>query len=142
MPDNQYQELLDETANIPDSARKIVWGTMAWGGQWCTSPGYAYVHESIAGEFVAEARSSLRALYGSDPKTNPDYSRVINARNKGTVEDMAGASGPLFSLFPPENASGNYVKIVQQFRIRVHLDQNPQHDLRPGMSVEATVRVR
>jgi len=63
---------------------------------------------------------------------------------KGTVEDMAGASGPLFSLFPPENASGNYVKIVQRFPIRVRIDQdqNPKHDLRPGMSVEATVRVR
>jgi membrane fusion protein, multidrug efflux system len=63
---------------------------------------------------------------------------------KGTVEDMAGAAGPLFSLFPPENASGNYVKIVQRFPIRIHIDkdQDPLHDLRPGMSVEATVRVR
>ena len=63
---------------------------------------------------------------------------------RGTVEDMAGAAGPLFSLFPPENASGNYVKIVQRFpvRIRIDHDQDPQHDLRPGMSVEATVRVR
>jgi membrane fusion protein, multidrug efflux system len=62
----------------------------------------------------------------------------------GAVEDMAGASGPLFSLFPPENASGNYVKIVQRFPIRIHIDpgQDPQHQLRPGMSVEAKVRVR
>jgi membrane fusion protein, multidrug efflux system len=63
---------------------------------------------------------------------------------RGTVEDMAGAAGPLFSLFPPENASGNYVKVVQRFPVRIHIDhdQDPQHDLRPGMSVEATVRVR
>ena len=63
---------------------------------------------------------------------------------KGTIENMAGASGPLFSLFPPENASGNYVKIVQRFPIRIHIDQgqDPQHELRPGMSVEARVRVR
>lgn len=62
----------------------------------------------------------------------------------GQVEDMAGASGPLFSLFPPENASGNYVKIVQRFPIRIRIDRNqdPQHNLRPGMSVEAKVRVR
>jgi membrane fusion protein, multidrug efflux system len=62
----------------------------------------------------------------------------------GTVEDMAGASGPSFSLFPPENASGNYVKIVQRFpvRIRIEKGQDPEHLLRPGMSVEATVRVR
>jgi membrane fusion protein (multidrug efflux system) len=62
----------------------------------------------------------------------------------GRVEDMAGAAGPLFSLFPPENASGNYVKIVQRFPVRVAVDtgQDPTHDLRPGMSVEATVTVR
>jgi membrane fusion protein (multidrug efflux system) len=63
---------------------------------------------------------------------------------RGSVEDMAGASGPLFSLFPPENASGNYVKIVQRFPIRIRIDpgQDQEHQLRPGMSVEAKVRVR
>ena len=63
---------------------------------------------------------------------------------RGTIENLAGASGPLFSLFPPENASGNYVKIVQRFPVRTHIDadQDPQHQLRPGMSVEAKVRVR
>jgi aldehyde dehydrogenase (NAD+) len=83
--------LVDETANIRDAARKIVWGAMAWGGQWCTSPGYAYVHESIASEFMAEAKSALLALYGSDPRTNPDYSRVINAH---AVERLAGLIDP------------------------------------------------
>jgi membrane fusion protein (multidrug efflux system) len=62
----------------------------------------------------------------------------------GTIENMAGASGPLFSLFPPENASGNYVKIVQRFPIRIRIDkgQDPEHRLRPGMSVECTATVR
>jgi aldehyde dehydrogenase (NAD+) len=76
----QNPALVDETANIPDAARKIVWGAMAWGGQWCTSPGYAYVHESVAEAFVAEAKAALTALYGDDPKSNPDYSRIISAR--------------------------------------------------------------
>jgi acyl-CoA reductase-like NAD-dependent aldehyde dehydrogenase len=47
----QNPALVDATANIPDAAKKIVWGAMAWGGQWCTSPGYAYVHESVAEVF-------------------------------------------------------------------------------------------
>src|SRR5437870_8405327 len=72
--------LVDQTANIPDAAKKIVWGAMAWGGQWCMSPGYAYVHESVAEAFVAEAKAALIALYGEDPKANPDYSRIISAR--------------------------------------------------------------
>jgi membrane fusion protein (multidrug efflux system) len=62
----------------------------------------------------------------------------------GYIENMPGAAGPLFSLFPPENATGNYVKVVQRFPVRIRLNANedPQHLLRPGMSVEPLVRVR
>jgi membrane fusion protein (multidrug efflux system) len=63
---------------------------------------------------------------------------------KGKVESLPGAAGPLFSLFPPENATGNYVKVVQRFPVRIRLDkdQDLEHMLRPGMSVEPTVDVR
>jgi membrane fusion protein (multidrug efflux system) len=63
---------------------------------------------------------------------------------RGTVENLPGAAGTLFSLLPPENASGNFVKVVQRLpvRIRFDRDQDPQHLLRPGMSVEPEVRVR
>src|SRR5246127_1896296 len=74
----QNPAIVDETAIIPDAAKKIVWGAMAWGGQWCTSPGYAVVHESIAEQFVAECKKAVVALYGADPKSNSDYSRVIS----------------------------------------------------------------
>jgi acyl-CoA reductase-like NAD-dependent aldehyde dehydrogenase len=83
----QNPALVDETANIPDAAKKIVWGKMAWGGQWCTSPGYAYVHESVAEQFVAEARAALISLYGENPRTNSDYSRIISPRE---VTRLAG----------------------------------------------------
>ena len=83
--------VVDQTANVPDAAKKIVWGAMAWGGQWCTSPGYAYVHESIAGAFVAEAKKALLELFGKDPKSNSDYSRIINAR---AVERLASLIDP------------------------------------------------
>ena len=75
----QNPALVDPSANIAVAAKDIAWGAMAWGGQWCTSPGYAYVHESIADEFVAEAKKALIEMFGDDPKDNPDYSRVINA---------------------------------------------------------------
>jgi aldehyde dehydrogenase (NAD+) len=74
----QNPVLVDETANIPDAAKKIAWGATAWGGQWCTSPGYAYVHESIADAFVAQVEKSLVEMYGGDPRNNPDYSRIIS----------------------------------------------------------------
>jgi membrane fusion protein (multidrug efflux system) len=62
----------------------------------------------------------------------------------GRVESLPGAAGPVFSLFPPENATGNYVKVVQRFPVRIRIDanQDPQHLLRPGMSVEPTVAVK
>jgi aldehyde dehydrogenase (NAD+) len=76
----QNPAVVDRTANIPDAAKKIVWGAMAWGGQWCTSPGYAYVDAAIAEEFVCEAKRAVVDLYGSDPRNNPDFSRVISEK--------------------------------------------------------------
>jgi membrane fusion protein (multidrug efflux system) len=60
----------------------------------------------------------------------------------GHIESVQPGSGPAFSLLPPENATGNWVKIVQRVPVKIVLD-NPPRDvaLGPGMSVETTVRV-
>ena len=60
---------------------------------------------------------------------------------EGYVESVAGATGARFSLLPPENATGNYVKVVQRVpvRIRIKEGQDPNHELRPGMSVDPKV---
>ena len=62
----------------------------------------------------------------------------------GHVLNIAGASGARFSLLPPENATGNYVKVVQRIPVKILFEkgQDPQHLLRPGMSVEPNVRVK
>jgi len=56
---------------------------------------------------------------------------------KGHVNSIAGATGPLFSLLPPENATGNYVKIVQRIPVKIVLEpgENRNRQLRPGMNV-------
>jgi membrane fusion protein, multidrug efflux system len=56
---------------------------------------------------------------------------------KGHVDSIAGATGPLFSLLPPENATGNYVKIVQRIPVKIILEpgENRDRQLRPGMNV-------
>jgi membrane fusion protein (multidrug efflux system) len=61
----------------------------------------------------------------------------------GRVVAVGGASGSRFSLLPPENATGNYVKVVQRIPVRINLDpgQNDDHRLRPGMSVDPKVYV-
>jgi membrane fusion protein (multidrug efflux system) len=62
----------------------------------------------------------------------------------GRVEGVGGASGSRFSLLPPENATGNYVKVVQRIPVRIDIDpgQNQDRRLRPGMSVIPKVYVR
>jgi membrane fusion protein, multidrug efflux system len=58
----------------------------------------------------------------------------------GKVDSIAGATGSRLSLLPPENASGNFVKVVQRIPVKIVLDQNPENEvLRPGMNVGATV---
>jgi membrane fusion protein, multidrug efflux system len=63
---------------------------------------------------------------------------------KGKVDSIAGASGARFSLLPPENATGNYVKVVQRIPVKIVLDpgENKDQSLRPGMSVEPKVWIR
>jgi membrane fusion protein (multidrug efflux system) len=63
---------------------------------------------------------------------------------RGHVDSIAPATGARFSLLPAENATGNFVKVVQRVPVKIVLDggQDPDHLLRPGMSVVATVHVR
>ena len=63
----------------------------------------------------------------------------------GKITQIGGATGSVLSLFPPENATGNYVKVVQRVPVRIDLSdpkQNSDHLLRPGLSVEPKVRVK
>jgi membrane fusion protein (multidrug efflux system) len=59
----------------------------------------------------------------------------------GKVDSIAAATGARFSMLPPENATGNFVKVVQRVPVKIVLDpgQNTDHQLRPGMSVVPTV---
>ena len=70
--------------------------------------------------------------------TGKDYS--------GKVTQVGGATGSVLSLFPPENATGNYVKVVQRVPVRIDFTnlakEDPNHELRPGLSVEPKVWVQ
>ena len=62
----------------------------------------------------------------------------------GKVDSIAAATGARFSLLPPENATGNYVKVVQRVPVKIVFErgQDPDHMLRPGMSVVPTIRTK
>ena len=85
--------------------------------------------------------TQLRKMHRGQPVTV--HVDTTGRDYKGYVEGMPGATGELDSLLPPENATGNYVKVVQRLpvRIRLYPGENRDHRLRPGMSVEPTVWV-
>jgi membrane fusion protein (multidrug efflux system) len=60
---------------------------------------------------------------------------------RGHVDSIAGATGAMLSLLPPENATGNYVKVVQRIPVKIIVDPIPEQKavLRPGMNADVTV---
>jgi membrane fusion protein, multidrug efflux system len=85
--------------------------------------------------------TQLRRMHRGQPVTI--HVDTTGRDYKGYIEGLPGATGELYSLLPPENATGNYVKVVQRLpvRIRLYPGEDPDHRLRPGMSVEPTVWV-
>ena len=69
---------------------------------------------------------------------------ALSLKFEGYVEALPGASGAIYSLLPPENATGNYVKVVQRLPVRIRLrsGQPGEERLAPGMSVEPKVWVK
>ena len=82
-----------------------------------------------------------RMQIGQKAKINVDST---GGTLRGHVDSISGATGPLFSLLPPENATGNYVKIVQRIPVKIVLEPGENRDrrLRPGMNVVPTVYLR
>jgi len=82
-----------------------------------------------------------------DMRTGQRVTVEVDANGRkydGKVDSVAGASGARFSLLPPENATGNYVKVVQRVPVKIVLDpgSNNDHQLRPGLSVTPKVWIR
>jgi membrane fusion protein (multidrug efflux system) len=81
-----------------------------------------------------------------DMKVGQSADIAVDANGRtysGHIESLAGASGARFSLLPPENATGNYVKVVQRIPVIIGFDAGQNNDLtlRPGMSVTPTVHI-
>jgi membrane fusion protein, multidrug efflux system len=70
------------------------------------------------------------------------YGRSV--KYQGKIAGIGGGTGSVFSVLPPQNATGNWIKIVQRIPVRIVLDQNQikQHPLRLGLSMEVTVNIR
>jgi len=93
----------------------------------------------VTANFKETQLTHMRA--GQPAKISVDtYGRTYD----GHILNIAAATGALYSLLPPENATGNYVKVVQRIPVKIVFEkgQDPEHLLRPGMSVEPNVKVQ
>lgn len=73
--------IVDETANIPLAARRIIWGKFINCGQTCIAPDYILVHKSVRELFITQCKREITRLYGTDIQQSPDYGRIINLHN-------------------------------------------------------------
>lgn len=73
--------IVDETAKIPQAAKRIVWGKFVNAGQTCIAPDYVMVHASKKQDLLTAIDLELTKAYGTDPKISPDFARIINDKN-------------------------------------------------------------
>jgi aldehyde dehydrogenase (NAD+) len=73
--------IVDRTADLAVTARRIAWGKFLNAGQTCVAPDYLLVDEAIENELVGELQKSVRDFYGDDPNGSVDYTRIINRRH-------------------------------------------------------------
>jgi membrane fusion protein, multidrug efflux system len=120
------------------SKRNIQLGQLVQAG----SPLFSVVHEDIyiTANFKETQLSDIRLGQKVDIRVDAFDKQVI----PGTIESFSGATGAKFSLLPPDNATGNFVKVVQRVPVRVHIDADAEvlHKMRPGMSVDVTVHTK
>jgi membrane fusion protein (multidrug efflux system) len=83
---------------------------------------------------LADVRPGQRARVRLDMFGGRDFA--------GHVDSIAGGTGARFALLPPDNATGNFIKVVQRIPVLVRLDEAVDVELRPGMSAEVTVVTR
>lgn len=80
--------IVDETADLAISAKRIVWGKFINAGQTCVAPDYLLVHDSIKVEFLEHLKNAVTELYGEDPSNSPDYTRIVNQQHFERLESL------------------------------------------------------
>lgn len=80
--------IVDESADIKKAAQSVMWGKFSNCGQTCIAPDYLYVHESVKDAFIKACREQLKEAYGADPKSSPDFARIVNNRHFGRIKSL------------------------------------------------------
>jgi len=80
--------IVDETANIKRSAKRIAWAKWMNNGQICIAPDYIYVHRSKSDELVDELTKNIKIYYGDDASKSDSYARIVNDQNSKRLSDL------------------------------------------------------
>lgn len=88
--------IVDETANINHTAKRIVWGKYINAGQTCLAPAYVFVHVSRKNDLIKAIQTHIAKSYGEDPINNPDYGKIINAQHFQNLSSFLGESKVIF----------------------------------------------
>lgn len=80
--------IVEESANIKEAARRIIWGKTANAGQTCVAPDYVVVHERVKDELVREMKNALTEYYGEDIEKNDSFGRIVNGRHFNRIKAM------------------------------------------------------
>ncbi len=73
--------IIDESADIDQAAKRVMWSKLFNAGQICVTVDHAYVHESVHEAFIESCKKWVAEFYGADPSQSPDYGFIINTRN-------------------------------------------------------------
>jgi aldehyde dehydrogenase (NAD+) len=87
--------IVDRSADLDVAARRIVWGKFMNAGQTCVAPDYLLVEATVEELLLERMRGSIHEFYGPDPKTSPDYGRIINARHHRRLMQLLPGSGDI-----------------------------------------------
>lgn len=79
--------IIDETADIPKAAHKIMWGKLLNAGQTCVAPDYVYIHESVKQKFIEEAVKQVKEMLG-DPFMNAEYPHIISLHHYMRLKNL------------------------------------------------------
>ena len=83
--------IVDASADLDVTARRIVWGKFFNAGQTCVAPDYVLVHESVHDALVARLKATVKKFWGEQPRTSPDFARIVNKRHHERLCALLGS---------------------------------------------------
>lgn len=88
--------IVDKTANIDLSAKRIIWGKLLNAGQTCIAPDYVFVHESVKDKLIDRMKNYIHEFYGNDISNNPEYPKIISEKHFNRLNSLIENENILF----------------------------------------------